>query len=207
MSSTRSSDPWADAAADLAFPAHQAGGRDELDGVAQRGLQPNAGQHCVGVLTHLHVFLLTPAGRGRRWHSARAMALLDLWDIRGVHVLRCTEEPPRHGLGPNLGPPEPLPSRALSTRSVTGTTPPFSKEHPPIIGHCLDAQPSPASGRPSDLPLRPQCCHVSNRVDTSPASQACSLVLPRKARGAPPTRTGCGGSALCLSRCRERSRR
>lgn len=43
----------------LSFPAHQAGRCDELDGIAQGGLEPNAGQHCVGVLTHLHIFLLT----------------------------------------------------------------------------------------------------------------------------------------------------
>lgn len=44
----------------LAFPAHQAGSRDELDGIAQRGLQPDAGQNRVGVLTHLYIFFLAP---------------------------------------------------------------------------------------------------------------------------------------------------
>lgn len=43
-----------------AFAAHQAGGADELNGVAERGLLSDTCQHCVSFLTQIHILFLTP---------------------------------------------------------------------------------------------------------------------------------------------------
>lgn len=196
--------PRAPSAADLALAAHQAGGCNELDGVAQGGLQPDAGQHRVGVFAHLHILLLAPmagAAVSQGADSARRAlpqgALLHLLGPRGVSLSEAQDAecqgPLRHRLSLNLGwasgpshswaPPH-LPQLCHQHPPAS-----FSNPHNLLRGHCFDAQPSRTSGGPSHLPFRPRGPHGPKRVDTSPA------------------RTGCGGSALCLSRCRGRWRR
>lgn len=43
----------------LPFATHKSGGADQLDGVTQRRLHPDARQDSVSLFTHLHILLLT----------------------------------------------------------------------------------------------------------------------------------------------------
>lgn len=51
--------PRQDKPAYLPFAAHKSGGADQLDGVTQRRLHPDARQDSVSLFTHLHILLLT----------------------------------------------------------------------------------------------------------------------------------------------------
>lgn len=70
---------------DLSLAAGQTGSCDELDGIAERGLHPNPRQDGHSILTHLHIFLLTPA-QTQYTHSHTHHT--------PSHLHTCTQTPP-----------------------------------------------------------------------------------------------------------------